>query len=592
VIRLWFTGLLVRRTGRLLGTVAGVALTVALLGSIGTFIVSSSASMTERAVASVPVDWQVQLAPGTDPHAIAMAIEQAAVPRASQIVGYADTAGFEAETGGTVQATGPGKVLGVDAQYRRQFPAQMRPLTGALDGVLVAQQTAANLHTTVGDVLTVQRLDLPPVQLRIAGIIDLPNADSMFQAVGVPAGAVPQAPPDNVVVMPIADWHKLFDPLALTRPGSVRLQLHVGLAHDALPRNPEAAYAQVLAAARDLEARIAGSGVVGNNLAVRLDGVREDSLYAKVLFLFLGAPGAIVAVLLTVAVAASGSERRRREQALLRTRGASSSQILQLAAVEAIGAGIGGALLGILASDLLSLAFFGTRGSSGSALLWLAGAGATGLLLGMTAMMVPAWIDSRRVTVAATKTIVGRRRASLWQRLYLDLAFLAISAAAFWLAASTGYQIVLAPEGVATSSVDYQAFIAPLFLWVGTGLLSVRLWDIALEHGRKSVGRMLRPLARGLSGVVAASLSRQRDRVTRGAGLVLLARRHETVRIPRAPRGGRRDIRERRPVQFRDQIENVLRPGAAAVQHDHGRLALIEGPARGQNGLAGVGVIH
>jgi putative ABC transport system permease protein len=523
VIRLWLAGMFVQRSGRLLGAAAGVALTVALLASIGAFIVSSSATMTERAVASLPVDWQVQLVPGTDPYAIMTAIGLAAAPRVSQIVGYADTAGFEAETGGTVQTTGPGKALGIDARYRHEFPAQMRPLSGASDGVLVAQQTAANLHATVGDDITVQRLGLPPVQLRIAGVIDLPNADSMFQAVGVPAGTAPQAPPDNVVVMSMADWHELFDPQLLTRPDSLRLQLHVGLAHDTLPRDPEAAYAHVLRVARNVEARIAGSAIVGNNLAARLDGVREDALYAKMLFLFLGLPGAIVAVLLTVAVAASGGARRRREQALLRTRGASSFQIFQLAGIEAIGVGIGGVLLGFLATEVLSLALLEAHDLNRSTLPWLAGAGAAGLLLAMAAIMFPAWADSRRVTVAATKSIVGRRRSLLWQRLYLDLVLLAISAAAFWLAASTGYQIVLAPEGVAVSSVDYQAFIAPLFLWVGTGLLSVRLWGIGLDRGRKSISWMLGPLARSLSGVVAASLSRQQDRMTHGAGLVLLA---------------------------------------------------------------------
>jgi len=43
--------LLRRRLGRLLGAIVGVALTVALLASIGAFTISSAASMTERAIA-------------------------------------------------------------------------------------------------------------------------------------------------------------------------------------------------------------------------------------------------------------------------------------------------------------------------------------------------------------------------------------------------------------------------------------------------------------------------------------------------------------------------------------------------------------
>ena len=62
---LWLKGLLAYRSGRLLGAIIGVALTVALLAAIGVFIASSSASMTQRAAADVPVDWQVQLSPGS-----------------------------------------------------------------------------------------------------------------------------------------------------------------------------------------------------------------------------------------------------------------------------------------------------------------------------------------------------------------------------------------------------------------------------------------------------------------------------------------------------------------------------------------------
>ena len=41
-----------------------------------------------------------------------------------------------------------------------------------------------------------------------------------------------------------------------------------------------------------------GSAALANNLAARLDGVRDDALYARVLFLFLGAPGVVLAALI------------------------------------------------------------------------------------------------------------------------------------------------------------------------------------------------------------------------------------------------------------------------------------------------------
>lgn len=523
---LWLKGLLSRRSGRLLGAMLGVAVTVALLTSLGAFIASSAASMTSRAVASVPVDWQIQLAPGTDPGKAAEALGKTTQYRALEQVGYADSSGLSANTGGTVQTTGPGKVLGIGNTYKTNFSAELRALIGSLnspDGALVAQQTAANLHVAVGDQVTIGRLGLPPATVKVAGVVDLPYADSLFQVVGVPPGSAPQAPPDNVIILPGGLWHKLFDGQAAVRPDSVRTQLHVRLA-STLPSDPGSAYTVVQSLAHNLEARIAGSGVVGDNLAARLDGARQDALYAQVLFLFLGLPGAILAMLLTLAVAASGAERRRREQALLRVRGASTGYILRLESLEAAIAGAGGVTVGLGLAYVASRALTVEAGLFGQeTFLWTVGAVLTGLLLAVVVVLYPAWAQARRSTVVAGRVAVGRKRKPLWQGIYLDVILLAASAVAFWQTASTGYQVVLAPEGVPQSSVAYETFIAPICLWLGVGLLTMRLWGGILGRGRRMVAAGLRPLSGRLSGVVAASLGRQRSLVVRGMVLVALA---------------------------------------------------------------------
>ena len=61
---IWVGGLLRRRPGRLLGTAAGIAVAVALLASLGAFLAHSQATMTDRAIRGVGVDWQVQVQPG------------------------------------------------------------------------------------------------------------------------------------------------------------------------------------------------------------------------------------------------------------------------------------------------------------------------------------------------------------------------------------------------------------------------------------------------------------------------------------------------------------------------------------------------
>jgi len=523
MIALWLRGLLLRLPGRLFGAIIGVALTVALIAALGTFLIASSTSMTRRASDAVPVDWQVELMPGTDSEVIEAAIGQATAISRLQLAGYADVEGLEASIGGTVQTTGAGKVVGLDSAYLAAFPGQFRLLLGTLGGVMLAQQAAANLHVTVGDTFTIGRVGLPAAELRVAGIIDLPNADSMFQAVGIPPGAAPQAPPDNVALIPLDQWHGLFDQQAVARPDTVRLQLHANLVHDGLPGTPNNAYAAVLRAGRNLEARIAGSGILANNLAARLDAVRGDSLYARVLFLFLGAPGAVIATLLTVAVAASGGARRRHDQALLRVRGASTARLLALVAAEGIVIGVAGAAIGLLLAAAVSRFLLGIATVDIASAIWFAIAAVIGLQLALAALLLPAWSAARQSTVSAQRQAIGPERVPLWRRGYLDLILLLLAGIIFWQAASTGYQIVLAPEGVPAASVEYHAFLAPLLLWLGLGLLTLRLGALCLGAGRPALRVVLSPLAGRLAGVVAASLSRQKRRIMGGIALTALA---------------------------------------------------------------------
>lgn len=522
--RIWAQGLVRRRTGSLVGTIVGIAVAVALLAALAGFFAVTKASMTRQAVADVAVDWQVQLAPGVD--AQAAAAELAREPGYAKFaqIGYADAPGFEATTGATVQTTGPGKVLGLDAGYRAAFPGQIRDLVGQ-GQVLLAQQTAANLHAAPGTVVTVKRPGLAPVQVTIEGVVDLPLADSLFQTVGASPGAGPQAPPDNVLLLPLDRWHAFFDPVAQTAPDAVRVQLHAALPHD-LPADPSRAYSKVSGMARNYETRLAGSGGVGDNLAARLDVARSDALYAQVLFLFLGLPGAILAAVLTAVVVASGAERRRRDQALLRLRGAATGLVIRLAAVEAALVGLGGSALGLAVAALVVRATFG-RWSFGIGTLptvaWAGAAALTGCALATITILVPAWRDARAMSVAAARVAVRRSAPPWWERLGLDIVLLALSGVVYWQIARGGYQLVLAPEGMPRVSVSYTAFFAPLLLWVGAALLATRLTRLLLAGDGRAIAPLLRPVGGRLAGLVGASLSRQRARVAVGLVLVALA---------------------------------------------------------------------
>jgi putative ABC transport system permease protein len=520
----WLSALVARRRGRLAATAAGVAIAVALLASIGSFVSASKATMTRRAVARVAVDWQVQTQPGADPAAVLTAVRAYPGVRQALPVGFATTTGFQTTAGGTSQTTGPGVVLGLPDSYRTVFPGELRDLAGPGSGVLLAQQTAANLHAAPGDVVTIGRAGLPPASVRVDGVVDLPQADSLFQKVGAPVGAQPQAPPDNVLLLPEARWHELFDPLSAARPDLVQTQIHTGLNH-ALAGDPSAAYTAVSGQAKNLEVRLAGTGVVGDNLAAALAAARADSLYAQMLFLFLGLPGAILAGLLTASVAGAGAEHRRREQSLIRARGATTGQLVRLGMLEAGAVGVVGAVAGLGLALAVGRIAFGTAGFGATpvaAVGWAGGAALVGLAIAAATVGLPAWRDARTVTVAAARRSVGRARAPRWARTGLDFWLLAASALVFWLTSRGGYTLVLAPEGIPTISVSYWAFAGPALLWAGAGLLAWRIADLTLHRGRRLVAGAIRPVAGPLAGTVAASLSRQRRLLARAVVLVAL----------------------------------------------------------------------
>ncbi|HEV7805938.1 MAG TPA: ABC transporter permease [Solirubrobacteraceae bacterium] len=515
----WLRGLVAHRRARLVSTALGVAVGVALLASIGTFLSASTSKMSARASSGVAVDWQVQAARGADTAKLLTQVRHFGGVTAATPVAIADSTGLQARTAASTQQTGPGKVVSLPPGYAAAFPGALRTLSGSGSGVLLAQQTAANLHAAPGDTITIGRPGLPPAKVKVSGVVEMPQADRFFQQVRAPVGAQPQAPPDNVVLLPRSLFETIEAPLASARPDLVVTQIHAALSR-ALPRSPSAAFTEVSGHARNLETMLAGTGTVGDNLGTALDQARRDALYAQLLFLFLGVPGAILACLVTASIASAGGGRRRRDAALLRTRGASTRRLVSVALGETALAGGAGVVVGLGAALVIGSTTFATTSFGAStlaALLWAGGAALGGLVIAATAIALPAWRDARSLTVAGQRAAVGRRdRAAWWARYGVDVIALGASGLVYWQASKNGYDLVLAPEGVPQTSVNRYALAAPVLGWIGAGLLAYRLADLVLVRGRAPLATLLRPIGGQLAPTVAATMGRQR-RILAGA---------------------------------------------------------------------------
>lgn len=508
----------VRRRGwETLAAALGIALTVAFVVSLASFVSRVGSSLTVRSAARVPVDWQVQVTSGA-------AIGQAEAPLRAvpgvaswRVVDYAQVPGLMANSPTGRRTTGRAYVVALPSDYASFAPGQLRSLSGSSTGVVLQQQTAANLAATPGSQVTVVGTG---ATVTVGGVVDLPNADSFFQVVGAPAGAGASAPPDNVLLVPPTTFAHIVG------RSSVVHQLHVRLDHASLPSDPAQAADEVTRRANHYAAATAGGALVADNLGVALSGAREDALYARLLVLLLGVPGLVLSGVVTWLVVSLRNERQRRDLALLRLRGVGPAQACRLLGLTAVIDGCLGAALGLAGSVLASRLAFGSgaRPSWG----WAVGGVALGLLLALCVELGPVARllrgGSPSIQEAATRPVVARTPLVL--RLGLDFWLLAGSAVTFWLLARGGYQVVVVPEGVPVASVNYGALLAPALAWPGAALFCWRITALVLSRRARAPqtdpsGRMpdlrhevvryrRQPLARaatGLTVAIAVSLS-------------------------------------------------------------------------------------
>jgi putative ABC transport system permease protein len=503
-----------------LAVAAGISVAVALITTIGSFVSNAKHTMTARSISQVAVDWQVEAQQGADPVRLLDQVRhEPGVTRAVNVE-FATTPGLASTTDDASHTTGSGVIVGLPPGYANDFAGALRPIVGTADGVLLTQQAAANLHAAPGSTVLIQRPGFDDLAVTVEGIVELPQADSLFQRVGQPPTAQPQAPPDNVVLLPLDTWHHAFDPVGIQRPDLVRHQVHVRLDRR-LPADPAAALDVARGAALHLDAELAGTGVVGNNLAAALDSARSDALYAQLLFLFLGLPGACIACAMAAALAGVPADARRAEQALMRARGASTSALVRFAAAEGLAVGLLGGAGGVVAGFVVGRLLLDSNGSVPFDWMWSTGAAAVGVVVAVTMLAVVAWRDSRQMTVTSAR----RARRQQWRRPTVAVSgvlFALIGAWIYHVTSRRGYALVFAPEGVPGISVSYWALAGPISLWLAAAILTREVAAFVVHRGRKVVARAARPVAGNLASTVAAAMQRQRMVIARTLTLIAL----------------------------------------------------------------------
>jgi putative ABC transport system permease protein len=525
----------IRTPGRTLLRTIVLAAAVALLAAMLVFVSHSLSVMTTTAVRSVPLDWQGPVASQQQATKLAAATAHESGVGAAYPTATAPFAGAAHNAPSGLVQSSNGSILAVPSSYTSGLHT-MRFLQGGLapGKVVLDQQLAATLQAGIGDTITITPVPgAAPQSFTVSGVALVTAPDVLFQPLNPLLGPAPAQPPAEIIVMPFATFASQLAPAYGTSaagsattaiPGAqtgVQWQVQAQVDPAALTGSPSHAATQETQVRNRVERDLTGRIQFVDNLGDGLNNAAGDALYAETLYIMLALPGALIALGLAYLAALGTVERDRRDLALLRSRGATRRDLLAMAllesAVVAVLAGVLGAGLGIAAVRWR----IGSVQLSPARVAIVVAACVLLAFAGAAAARIAAGIDVLRASVSAGRRGLPAHGKPLWQRLWLDVLAIAVSAGIYWLTVSTGFSAVVNPDSNPTLSLSVYMFFAPALLWIGSALLLVRLrgralaWAAARAGGSRSTS---------LSGLVLASAGRRGAAINRGllvVGLLL-----------------------------------------------------------------------
>jgi putative ABC transport system permease protein len=433
---------------------------------------------------------------------------------------------------GALAVNQPLRVFAFDPAFASHYP-MVRITSGSYSTstVLLSSDAATALGVLPGGAIS---LSVPgralPMPLKVGGIADFSRADALFASRSADnQGEFVQVP--NVVVVGVDVFVNTIlpalrvdaaspSPLLKASP-ALELDLHVDRARLASDPSTAAVFTQGLK--RSIERTAPGQVVVIDNLTDALTAARGDSILAKILFLFLGLPGVLLAAYLSRYAGGLLAQAQRRERATLRTRGARPEHLIRSLTYNTIFVAAAGSLLGLgLGLGALFLIFGGgslAGAAPGSFLLSAGLSVAAGVITTGLALYLPGLRSLRREASEERHEMESGASAPAWLRLRLDLAFLAAAVVVGAITYLSGGFKPTTAEGQSVS-LSFYTLLAPLLGWVGATLLAVRLILFAAgrapdrrtgRFGSLTAGTLVRSLKRRsgsiASGVIAISLA-------------------------------------------------------------------------------------
>ena len=484
---------------RLLLAAIAVAFPVAVLAATLLFVEHSVQDMTRHALAPVQVDMRA-LATTLNVDMAEVSHKLGSVPGVRSVDSYGAADVVIGAAGASTRLTA--RLIAVDHAYLKHHP-WVRATGDLSKGALLNGAIAATAGFSSAGTISIELRgsDVPlGLRLPVAGQVDVRHATAWF---AIPAGDVQ----GDIAVTPraiVVDYgtfqakilptlQRAFGgPAAVTNPGlselpAASLESHVTIARGAFPSDPAAAAAWSSSFRRVLERQRPGDIIVADNTLEPLTEAAGDATSAKLIFLLLGIPGVLVAAALGLAAESALADAQRREHALLRLRGATDTQLARLAMEEGLLAGVFGTALGLVVAVAATSLVVGTaawEGIPSSNVVFIALAAALAGAVTTAARLMPIR-SSAKSALAAERRHVTAKWTPLWQRARLDVVALVVGLAILAInLASGGVRLPLLDTNHQSQTLTLSFFIllAPVAIWIGAVLLTVRAWLVILAR--------------------------------------------------------------------------------------------------------------
>ena len=389
------------------------------------------------------------------------------------------------------------KVVGVDPRYADDIPVLGFSAGEFTRGsAFVSPPVAERLGAGPGATLTVRIPGTPETSaftVPVGAVANLGGADQLFaNRTEDDLGDFVSAP--FVVGVDLSSFQRQVLPAvrvdsAAPLPAVAEppvLEVHTQLDRGELDANPAAARRATTGVRRSIERIAPGEVTVIDNLSVGLDRARVDTSLAKVLFMALGLPGALLAGYLAFYGGTLLAEAERRERALLRARGFTPLALTRAVAYQAAAIALAGSVIGAALALVAAGLLYPAEVDPGNPAL----AFGIGALVSIVITVLAIYLPARRallgdVTEARQEVVAAERPG--WLRARLDLWLLVVAAVvsiAFVVLGGFDPAPGAVEESVAKS---FYILLAPWCLWLGGVLLAARIFlGVSRRAGAKA----------------------------------------------------------------------------------------------------------